>query len=311
MASSSRRPSVVGIGEILWDMLPHGRQLGGAPANFVWHARALGAEAVPVSCVGDDEAGREITGRLRDMGMCCDYVFVDRRHPTGTVDVSLDAHGSPTFVIHRNVAWDFIPFAPALKDLAARADAICFGSLAQRSEASRSTIRAFLEAAGDSCLKVFDINLRQSFYSREIVLGSLAAADVLKLNDQEMPVLTKMLEMNGDRRSAAKELMQRFRLRALALTRGAAGSLLYLDGAAPVDHPGYPVQVADSVGAGDAFTAALTIGLLRGLPPQRISDAANRLAAYVCSQNGATPPVPAELAAALMPGGAASSRSGG
>jgi len=296
MTDQSHKPLVVGIGEILWDVLPSGRQLGGAPANFAWHAGALGARGLPVSCVGDDDDGREIIRRLRAMGMCCDYIFVDKAHPTGTVDVALDSSGVPTFVIHQNVAWDFIPFTDSLEQLAARAEAICFGSLAQRSPASRNTIRRFLEASRRQCVRVFDINLRQSFYSRQIIEDSLAAADVLKLNDQEMPVLMKLLDLDGGEQAAAQSLMHRYDLRLIALTRGGAGSRLYLNDGDPVEHPGYPTKVVDSVGAGDAFTAALTVGILRGLPPERIGHAANRLASYVCSQPGATPAVPQELA---------------
>jgi fructokinase len=285
---------VVGIGEVLWDLLPDGKQLGGAPANFAGHAHALGARAAMVSSVGNDPLGREILDRLAAQGLPIDCVTVDPHAPTGTVSVTLSADGTPSFVIHENVAWDRLAWTPGASEVVGQADAVCFGTLAQRSEQSRETIRALLEHALPTCLRVFDINLRQQYYSAEVIEYSLRAAHVLKINDDEMPVLAKMLDLAGDVRDQVADVAQQYELLAVALTRGGRGSLLYRDGQW-ADHPGIPAQVVDTVGAGDSFTAAMTLGLLAGWELDMISLRANELAAYVCSQSGATPRLPEPL----------------
>jgi fructokinase len=283
------QPLVVGLGEILWDLLPDGKQLGGAPANFAYHTQSLGARGVVASCVGDDELGRLIVARLVELGLDIQHVAVDERHPTGTVSVELDAGGKPRYTIHKNVAWDFIPSTPALLDLAARADAVCYGSLCQRSEVSRRTVRAFLESTRPDCLRVFDINLRQSFYGPEIVDAMLSLSNVMKLNDEELPVVARLLSISGTEPDILRALGDRYGLRLIALTKGACGSLLWTPGATS-SHPGIrPPRIVDTVGAGDAFTAALAMGLLRGNLLDQINADANRLASYVCSQPGATP----------------------
>ena len=187
MSYKDRELTVVGIGELLWDLLPEGRQLGGAPANFAYHAKALCGSGIPVSCVGADELGAEAVALLTQNGLSNDYVAVDEDRPTGTVSVSLDGAGVPNYTIHEEVAWDFVPETAALIALAKAADAVCFGSLAQRSPVTRATIQAFLRASRPDCLKVFDINLRQSYYDVEIIRASLDLAHVLKLNDEELP----------------------------------------------------------------------------------------------------------------------------
>ncbi len=288
---------MLGIGEILWDLLPAGRQLGGAPANFAYHAHALGANGVPVSCVGRDALGVEILARLVALGLDPAHIAVAPERPTGTVQVALSTEGKPTFTIMPDVAWDFIALSPALLALAARADAICFGSLAQRAVGSRDTIRACVRQAPATALRIFDINLRQSFYSREIVEASLRLANVLKINDDELPVLAQLLDLTSTGEKARlAEVAARFQLRLVALTKGAEGSILCADERF-ARHPGLKVRVADSVGAGDAFTAAMALGLLRGWDLERIGTHANRVAAYVCTQPGATPPLPVELCA--------------
>jgi len=285
-------PFVLAVGEVLWDLLPAGKQLGGATANFAYHARVLGADALLVSRVGADALGAEILERLGCLGLRADGVTVDPAVPTGTVEVSLDAGGTPTFVILENVAWDFIPAVPAVLDAAARADVVCFGSLAQRAPVSNTSIRAILRAAPPGAVRVFDINLRQRFWSAAVILDSLALADVLKLNHEELPVLAGLLGLTGGEEALVRELARRFRLRAVALTKGAEGSLL-LVGNELVSRPAVPVVVADSVGAGDSYTAVLALGLLAGDSPVRIIERAHQVAAYVCSQPGATPPMPA------------------
>jgi fructokinase len=294
--SHAVKPCAVGLGEVLWDLLPSGRQFGGAPANFAYHASVLGAEAHVVSAVGDDPLGREILERLDALDIRRTHVAVDRQHPTGTVSVELDAHGKPTYVIHEGVAWDFIPATPALFALAQQASVICFGSLAQRSPASRDTIQGILHASVGHCLRVFDINLRQHYYSAGVVTAGLAAADGLKLNDEGLPIVADLTGLHGDESSLLRALQERYRLRLIALTKGAHGSVLCGPEEYSV-HPGVPTTIVDTVGAGDAFTAAVALGLLAGRCLGDINEHANRLASYVCSQPGATPPVPPDIRA--------------
>ena len=289
----SERYSIVGLGEVLWDLLPTGPQLGGAPANFACHARALGADARLVSRVGDDALGREIITRLNALGVGTDAIAADARHATGTVGVELES-GQPRYVIHENVAWDFIEATPRALAAVADADAVCFGTLAQRSEPSRSTIISLVNAESPAALRILDVNLRQNYFSARLINESLAFANVLKVNETELPHLAAMFDLTGDERSKIRQLAERNLLRAVACTRGKRGSLLYSEGRW-ADHPGIPANVVDTVGAGDSFTAAMTLGLLAGWPLDRINAFANEVAAFVCSQPGATPPLPAQL----------------
>lgn len=282
---------IVGIGEVLWDLLPGGRQLGGAPANFTCHATALGAETRLVSRVGHDELGRETLERLGTLGVSTECVEVDEQLPTGSVGVTVSAGGQPHYEIFENVAWDGIRGEPAARRAVAAADAVCFGSLAQRSAISRGSILALVGAAPASALRLFDINLRQHYHSPAVIVQSLSLATVLKVNDAELPRLVEWLALTGDVRAQIQQLATRFALRAVALTRGDAGSLLFADGHWS-DHPGVTANVVDTIGAGDSFTAAMTLGLLKGWELDRINDHANRLAAFVCSQAGATPELP-------------------
>ena len=285
-------PLVIGLGEILWDLLPAGKQLGGAPANFAYHANALGARGAVVSRVGDDALGREVLDRLDALGVDRSAVSVDAQRPTGTVDVRLDAAGVPSYVIHENVAWDFLQASGRAMELCAAASAVCFGTLASRSVVSRDSIVQLLDATPRDCLRVFDINLRQAFYDEDVIGTLLEAADVVKLNDAELPVVASLLGLEGP--EPAQQLVDRYELRALALTRGPSGSRVYAHGGVS-DHPGVRAQIDDTVGAGDAFTAALVLGLLDGHRLDQINAFANRLAAHVCSQPGATPAIPKEL----------------
>jgi len=291
-----RKPVAVGLGEVLWDMLPGEKQFGGAPANFAYHAKALGADGYVVSCVGDDPLGREILDRLDRLELNRGCVAVDGEHPTGTVSVKLDAGGKPTYTIHEGVAWDCMAAMPGLVELAGRADAVCFGSLAQRSAVSRVTIRRFLAATAADCLRIFDINLRQHYYDAETVEASLQAASVLKLNDEELPVVAELLSLGStqNEEQALNVLLERYELRLIALTKGPAGSVLLAPGQSYM-HGGFATAVADTVGAGDAFTAALAMGLIDGTDLEGVNERANRIAAYVCSRPGATPDMPDEL----------------
>lgn len=284
----------VGIGEVLWDLLPAGRQLGGAPANFAYHAGALGAEARVVSRVGRDADGRDLLDRLAALGVRTDAVEEDPAAPTGTVAVEVGADGQPRYVIHEGVAWDRLAGDEPGRRAVSAADVVCFGSLAQRAEPSRTTIRELVRAAPAEGLKVFDINLRQHYHSPEVIEASLALANVLKVNEPELELLAGLFGLPGDERGRVGELARRWGLRAVAYTRGDRGSLLHAGGYWS-DHPGVPTTVADTVGAGDSFTAALALGLLAGWPLDVVHGRAAEVAAYVCSQPGGTPPLPDQL----------------
>jgi fructokinase len=291
--------NVVGIGEVLWDLLLTGPQLGGAPANFAYHAHALGAEAQIITRVGNDDYGREIIRRFHEMGLPDGTVQIDETAPTGTAKVELSGNGLAHFTIQENVAWDYISATPEALAIAREADAICFGSLAQRSEPSRNTIQRLVAAAPADALRVFDINLRQRFYSPGLIERSLQLANVLKLNDDELLSLAEMFSLTGSTEHRVECLARTFHLRVVALTRGANGSLLYQEKKNETrwsDCPSRTVKVVDTVGAGDSFTAALVLGLLRKMDLDEINTLANHVARYVCSQAGATPALPVEFA---------------
>jgi fructokinase len=288
------RFKIVGIGEVLWDLLPAGPQLGGAPANFAYHAHALGAHACVVTRVGADEFGREILRRLKEQGIADGTVQEDETSPTGTVTVDLSDKGIPNYVIHKDVAWDRLSVTPSSLNAIRVADAICFGSLAQRGEISRGAIQRLVAAAPAGALRVFDINLRQNYFSREIIEQSLGLANVLKLNDDELPILASMFSLTGSPRQQMHVLALRFSLRLVALTRGPAGSLLWQDGEWS-DCPSVPIKIVDTIGAGDSFTAALVLGLLQNKALDEINMLADEVARYVCSCAGATPPLPKSI----------------
>jgi fructokinase len=292
---------IIGIGEVLWDLLPAGKQLGGAPANFVCHAQALSASALLISRVGDDPTGRDIIVDWQARGLRTDTISVDGAAPTGTVSVEVDQDGQPHYTIHENVAWDRLEADPPALAVVRAADAVCFGTLAQRGLISRRAINTLLAATRPEALRIFDINLRAPYLDDDVIKGSMATANVLKLNDQELPVLARLFELTGEPRRQIAALAERFALRSVALTHGGNGSLLFASGAF-AEHAGLPVTVQDTVGAGDSFTAALAIGLLRGWPPEKINEHANAVAAYVCSQSGATPVLPELLRAPFISG---------
>ena len=285
---------VVGIGEVLWDLMPGGKQLGGAPANFAHHAHSLGAEAVVITRVGEDDLGREILQRLKQSEIAAGAVQIDANKPTGTVAVTLRDGGVPHFSIQEDVAWDWIvPTDLALKAVG-EADAICFGSLAQRSPVSRASIQQLMAAAPAKALRIFDINLREHYYSREIIEQSLRLANVLKLNDTELRALATLFDLGSHPKQQIQGLSELFELQLIALTRGPQGSLLY-QGGQWSEHLSQPVEVVDTVGAGDAFTAALTVGLLSKVNLHEFHAVAAQVARFVCSHAGATPALPAHL----------------
>jgi fructokinase len=291
---------IVGIGEVLWDLLLTGPQLGGAPANFAYHAAALGAEAHVITRVGSDDLGHEILRRFRDMGLqhggVPSNVQVDERAPTGTASVTLSGDGLAHFAVQENVAWDFLEATPEALTLVREAHGVCFGSLAQRSEPSRNAIQQLVESSPDHSLRVFDVNLRRPFYTHDVIERSLQLANVLKLNDDELPSLAAMFNLTGSTEKRIECLAQIFSLQVVALTRGPNGSLLYETNARRwSDCPSRPVTIVDTVGAGDSFTAALVLGLLCKMDLDEINSIANEVARYVCSQPGATPPLPSDL----------------
>jgi fructokinase len=288
---------MVGLGEALFDLLPKGRVLGGAPLNVAYHAHALlsrrGGQGVVASRVGSDKLGEEIVAQLAQCGMPTDYLQRDAEHPTGTVNVTLQA-GQPMFEIVANVAWDYIEFTPAWSELAGRATAVCFGTLAQRSTASRGAVEAFLDAATNA-IRLFDVNLRQHYYDRGIIDESGRLATMVKLNEEELPVLAKLLGLPaGVPTDQLAQLRDRFDLDAVVYTRAERGTMLVLRSEVfsppAVTYP--PAPNADAVGAGDACSAGILVGCSLGLPPARTAELANHLGAYVASQQGATPVLP-------------------
>lgn len=281
---------IVGLGEILWDLFPAGKQLGGAPANFAYCSSLLGDRGVAASRLGNDALGKEALRKLAGLGLETSFIQVDDVHPTGTVSVDVDRRGEPTFEISQSVAWDFLTWNPAWQSLAQMADAVCFGSLAQRSPQSRATIRAFLKAVRSDTARIFDVNLRQSFYSAEILSESIRHADVVKLNHEELPLVLKILGLpeTGNAIACAHQLLKEYGLKLVSVTKGSEGSILVNQNEND-HHPGFPVQVVDTVGAGDAFTAALVHHFLRGSSLSRMNDAANRMGSWVASHAGATP----------------------
>ncbi len=288
------RPLIVGLGEVLWDVFPDESRFGGAPANFASHAAMLGADAFVVSQFGDDYLGHNASAALSEHGVNTDFVATSRQYPTGTVQVELDSSGQPHYTIARDVAWDFIPWSESVESLAARADAVCFGTLAQRSDTSRTTIRRFVDATKPDCLRIFDVNLRQNFYSEAIVLVSLDTSNALKLNDEELKIVAAICGLRGGDRELLVQLQKRYNLRLVALTKGSQGAILF-DGTSFADCAAENVITKDTVGAGDAFTAAMAIGWIRRDSLESTCQHGCRVAAFVCSQPGAVPRLPAKL----------------
>lgn len=286
-------PTVVGLGEILWDLLPSGRQLGGAPANFAYCSHLLGDRGIVASRVGRDQLGEDIRESLRKAGISEEFVQADDSQPTGTVRIQVDSAGQPKFEITQPAAWDYIEWTKDWQGLAKCADAVCFGSLAQRSEKSRTAILNFLDATRPDAVLMFDVNLRQEFFSAEIIRQSLQRANAMKLNHEEVPRVKEVLSMTErDDILFCRSVMERFDLNLICITQGAGGSLL-CDRRDFHEHSGYRVKVKNTVGAGDAFTAALVHEYLRQRTLAEMNDTANRMGAWVASHSGAMPQSPA------------------
>jgi fructokinase len=286
---------ILGIGELLWDMLPEGPQLGGAPANYSVLAGRLGNHATVLSRIGRDGLGERALEVLHPFPVDCTRLQVDPEQATGRVTVKLE-DGQPSYTIHQPVAWDFFELTENWLGDAEQADAVCFGSLAQRSERSRQTIHALVKATRLQCHRIFDVNLRAPFYSTEIVRESLELASVMKMNDAEVPLVLDLLGFPAvaSLREGAERLLEHFTgLSLVAITRGGSGSLL-VGRSEWSEHPGIPIKVVDTIGAGDAFTAAMTHYLLRGAPLSLLNEAGNRWGSYIASQSGAMPEISPE-----------------
>ena len=299
--SQTPRPIVVGLGELLWDLFPKGKQLGGAPANFAYITALLGDSGIVASRVGDDRLGQEALWHLKSSGLDVSRIQRDLTHPTGTVKVEVDLRGQPEYHISENVAWDFLEFSEDWISLARATHAVCFGSLAQRNSVSRATIRAFLSALPSFAIGIFDVNLRQSYFSGDLLRDSARHATILKLNHEEFPRFLDLLRcpLKGSERSdifAARWLCRELGIRLVCITRGPAGSAL-ITAESHHEHPGFSVKIADTVGAGDAFTAALVHHALRGSSLAAMNVAANRMGAWVASQEGAMPAADPEILA--------------
>lgn len=293
---------MVGLGEVLWDLLPSGKVLGGAPANFAYMTNVLGDEGIVASRVGNDELGHEACRVMQSLGLNTAYVQRDDEHETGTAVVSIDAAGQPNFTIKESAAWDFLQWTAEWQELSSRADVICFGSLAQRSPASAGAVESFLQNAPPKSLRIFDVNLRQSFYNQDVLRKSFGRAHIVKLNDQELHHVCRLLNLGvGTDETMAKRLLDEYGLRLVSITRGARGSIL-VSQSQTVEHGGFRVKIADAIGAGDAFTACLAHYYLRGHSLEDLSDLANRFASWVATQRGATPLVSASQLQGILAG---------
>jgi fructokinase len=285
---NTRKPVVIGIGELLWDMLPGGKRAGGAPVNFVYHASCLGANGYAISAVGTDKDGDEILHELEvnDIHYCIPRV----NYPTGHVPVTLK-DGIPTYIITEDVAWDYIPLTEESIRLVKQADAVCYGTLAQRSKKSAHTINALIDAAPANTMKVFDINIRQSYYSKELIDASLKKATIFKVNDEELILMRELFDLPEDESCACKALLQKYSLSHLILTAGSQYSSVYTQEATSTIATPH-VKVIDTVGAGDAFTGAFICALLTGKTIKEAHLSAVETAAFVCTQSGAWPKYP-------------------
>lgn len=287
---------IIGLGEALWDMLPEGKKLGGAPANFAYHAGQFGLDTVAISALGEDKLADETIEALEQNGL--KYLMPRVPYATGTVQVTLTGEGIPTYEIKENVAWDNIPFNDEIKAAAKNCRAVCFGSLAQRNIVSRQTIQQFLNATPEDCIKICDINLRQQFFSKEILEESFKRCNILKINDEELVVVTRMFGYQElDDAKICEKMVKEYNLQMLVLTCGTNGSHVFTADGKHSFQPTPKVEVADTVGAGDSFTGSFCAAILNGKPVEEAHRIAVEVSAYVCTQNGAMPKYPAELVA--------------
>ena len=293
---------VVGLGELIWDLLPNGKQLGGATTNFAYISRLLGNKSILASRVGDDELGHEARRRLAGMGIETDYLQVDAIHPTGTVGIQIDESGEAHYAMNEDSAWDYLEWTDGLEELASRADTVCFGTMAQREPGSRATILHFMERTRPRALRIFDVNLRHAFFTADMLARSLELATIVKLNDDELSRISGMLDLDArEEESLARQMIERFDVELVAITRGDKGSLMITEHE-EITHPGFLVDVVDTIGAGDAFAAGLAHFYARRAPLRVISEAANRLGSWIATQVGATPGADTETMEQILAG---------
>lgn len=284
---------IVGLGEALWDVLPEGKKLGGAPANFAYHAGQFGLDTIAISALGEDKLAEETIDALKEHNL--NYLMPRVPYPTGTVQVTLTGDGIPTYDIKENVAWDNIPYTDEMKEIAQNARAVCFGSLAQRNVVSRENIHRFLDDTPKDCIKIFDINLRQQFYSKEVIKESLLRCNILKINDEELVLIGRMFGYPGlDIENKCWLILGKYNLDMLVLTCGTNGSYVFTPGQMSFQETP-KVEVADTVGAGDSFTGSFCASILNGKPVPEAHKTAVQVSAFVCTQNGAMPIVPEEV----------------
>jgi fructokinase len=284
---------IVGLGEALWDVLPDGKKLGGAPANFAYHAAQFGLDTIAISALGEDKLAEETIDALKEHNL--NYLMPRVPYPTGTVQVTLTGDGIPTYDIKENVAWDNIPLTDEMLEIAKNARAVCFGSLAQRNVVSRENIHKFLDATPDDCVKIFDINLRQQFYTKEVIKESLKRCNILKINDEELVLIGRMFGYPGlDIENKCWLILGKYNLDMLVLTCGTNGSYVFTPGQMSFQETP-KVEVADTVGAGDSFTGSFVGSILNGKPVPEAHKTAVQVSAFVCTQNGAMPVVPDRL----------------
>ena len=284
---------VVGLGEVLWDMLPEGRKIGGAPVNFAYHAGQFGIDTMAVSAIGNDKLGEDTIAEMN--GKHLNHIFPSVPYPTGSVQVNLDEKGVPAYDIKENVAWDNIPFTNEIESVARNCQAVCFGSLAQRNAVSRNTIRKFIESTPSGCIRIFDINLRQNFYTSNVIRDSLEHCNILKINDEEIMLVSRMFNYDSSNiENVCRTIMEDFSLEMVILTCGTKGSYIFTKGGVSF-MPTPKVNVADTVGAGDSFTGSFCAAILRGLPVAEAHKKAVEVSAYVCTQNGAMPEIPESM----------------
>ena len=284
---------VVGLGEVLWDMLPEGRKIGGAPVNFAYHAGQFGIDTMAVSAIGNDKLGEDTIAEMN--GKHLNHIFPSVPYPTGSVQVKLDEKGVPAYDIKENVAWDNIPFTNEIESVARSCRAVCFGSLAQRNAVSRNTIRKFIESTPSGCIRIFDINLRQNFYTSNVIHDSLELCNILKINDEEIMLVSRMFNYDSSNiENVCRTIMEDFSLEMVILTCGTKGSYIFAKGGVSF-MPTPKVNVADTVGAGDSFTGSFCAAILRGLPVAEAHKKAVEVSAYVCTQNGAMPEIPESM----------------
>ncbi len=280
---------IVGIGELLWDILPSGKkQIGGAPANFAYHTNNFEAKGAVISAIGNDEDGRKILNNLKQKGIITEHIQVNKKVKTGTVNIKYDNDKVPIFTINENTAWDNIKVIEETKKFIKKADAICYGTLSQRNRISQKAIISYIKSTKPECLKIYDINIRQNYYNKNIIQNTLELSDILKISEEELSTVAEVLGLSGTNKDILKNILTKYSLKVIAYTKGRNGANLIFKNNT-IKHKGYKTKVVDTVGCGDAFTAILALGILKQNSYENILKDANKIASYVASKKGAMP----------------------